>query len=163
MSGDSSVIRGTCHCGAVKAEMRLTAPADGIVLRRCPCSFCRRTGALAYSDPDGRAHLTARADDLTIYQFGEGACDFLLCRICGVFVAAVSGDAETQRCVLNIAGLDPDLAQDCASVPLEAAGEDRSGRKQRHASRWTPITFSDPRIPHRLKTLTPPLQAAGSV
>jgi len=162
MSEDNKVIRGTCHCGAVTAEMRLTTPAADIVLRRCGCTFCRRVGALAYSDPAGHARVEADADDFSIYQFGQEAADFLICRTCGVFVAAVSGDADHPLCVLNVAGLAPQLAEACEVVPLQAGSEDRAGRKQRHSARWTPIEFSDPAVRTRLKTLTPPLLAAGS-
>jgi len=159
MSDDSTVIRGACHCGAVKVEMQLSGPADEVLLRRCGCSFCRRVGALAYSDPQGHAHIDGRLADISLYQFGEEAADFVICHTCGVFVAAISDDGERPRCVVNVPGIAPDVAAGLDSVPLQAAGEDRAGRKQRHAARWMPVTFSDPAIPSNLRTVALPAQA----
>lgn len=162
MPDESNVIRGTCHCGAIEAEMRLSTPISEIALRRCGCSFCRRIGALAYSDPAGQALVDADADDLRTYQFGQEAADFLICRTCGVFVAAVSGDEKMLRCVLNVTGLAPEIAENAKVVPLEAAGEDKTGRRTRHAAKWTPVEFSDPAIRENLKTVALPPLGTGS-
>ena len=46
------------------------------------------------ADPDGL--FEAWADDWSLvenYRFGTGTCDFLICRRCGVFIAAVSETA----------------------------------------------------------------------
>lgn len=163
MSEENTVIRGTCHCGAVKAQMHLTMPVTDAVMRRCGCTFCRRIGALAFSDPNGHASIDAKADQLSVYQFGEEAADFLLCSTCGVFVAAISDDGEQLRCVVNVMGVAPDIAEAAQVVPLEAASEDRTGRKERHAARWTPVSFSDPAITARFRTGPRPLQATGSL
>jgi hypothetical protein len=163
MSEESAVIRGTCHCGAVKAEMHLTMPVADAVMRRCGCTFCRRIGALAFSDPAGHAVVDAKAEQLSVYHFGPEAADFLLCRTCGVFVAAISDDGNQLRCVVNVMGIAPDIAVGAQVTALQAADEDKSGRKARHAAKWTPVSLSDPAIIARLKTGPRPLQATGSL
>src|SRR5258707_15029856 len=54
------------------------------------------------ADPDGL--FEAWADDWSLvenYRFGTGTCDFLICRRCGVFIAAVSETAADARAVVN--------------------------------------------------------------
>jgi hypothetical protein len=47
------------------------------------------------SDPEGSFEW--RADDLSLverYRFGTRTCDFLICRRCGIFIAAVAESSE---------------------------------------------------------------------
>ena len=87
MCKENTVIRGTCHCGAVKAEMRLTMPVAEAVMRRCGCTFCRKHPAMWFADPAGQLELTFRVEP-NRYRFGTKTADFLLCPACGVIVAA---------------------------------------------------------------------------
>jgi len=72
---------GGCHCGSVSFEIRIP---DSIVVHRCNCSICRKSGYL---------HLIVAADDfsllsgdenLTDYRFHTGVARHLFCDVCGI-------------------------------------------------------------------------------
>ena len=47
-------VEGSCHCGAV----RIAVPRAPEWVRRCNCSFCKRTGSLmAYYPDDGAVKI----------------------------------------------------------------------------------------------------------
>jgi hypothetical protein len=81
--------RGSCHCGALRLSYRSAVPPADTELRACQCSFCRRHGSRALSDPAGRVEIEAEAGALNRYRFGLGTADYFLCARCGVYVAAV--------------------------------------------------------------------------
>ena len=59
-------------------------------VRACQCRFCRSHGAHTTSDPGGSiAFQIADPGKLNRYRFGSRSADFLICRECGVYVAAV--------------------------------------------------------------------------
>ncbi|CAG9192834.1 GFA domain-containing protein [Paraburkholderia tropica] len=73
---------GSCHCGAVRFEVRTAlAPAA-----RCNCSLCRRKGALM-SPPLDAADLiiVAGEDALTLYQFNTRVAKHYFCKHCGIY------------------------------------------------------------------------------
>ncbi len=79
----TAAIRGSCHCGAVVFEVRLS---NGIeTARRCDCSLCARRGAVAVSAPlDGITYLKGE-DQLTLYQFGTMTAEHYFCARCGIY------------------------------------------------------------------------------
>ena len=82
MSGDAPVWHaGSCHCGAVRIEVR--APPD-LELHDCNCSVCSRSAYLHLIVPASDFRLTAGADALAEYRFGTGVARHLFCRHCGV-------------------------------------------------------------------------------
>ncbi|MGH8780531.1 GFA family protein [Paraburkholderia sp.] len=77
-----SLLHGSCHCGAVKFEVRTAvAPAT-----RCNCSLCRRKGALM-SPMVAAADLQVveGADALSLYQFNTQVAKHYFCRHCGIY------------------------------------------------------------------------------
>src|SRR5215475_13651343 len=98
---------GGCHCANLRMHLRLSKPPEQTPVRACTCSFCRSHSPRMISDPEG--HLEVQADDWSLverYQFGTRTCDFLICRRCGVFIAAVSEMASGTRAVVNVNCLD---------------------------------------------------------
>src|ERR1700726_2338822 len=94
---------GGCHCGNIHVRLRLSKRPEDNPLRACTCSFCRSHSPRMVADPDGL--FEAWADDWSLvenYRFGTGTCDFLICRRCGVFIAAVSETAADARAVVNV-------------------------------------------------------------
>ena len=94
---------GGCHCGNIHVRLRLTKSPEDNTLRACTCSFCRSHNPRMVSDPDGLFEV--RADDWSLverYRFGTRTCDFLICRRCGVFIAAVAEMSEGVRAVVNV-------------------------------------------------------------
>ncbi len=81
---------GRCHCGNIEVEFETAQPADSLQLRECGCTFCRRHGSTALTDPAGRLEVRLRDPrEVSRYRFALRTADFLVCRTCGVFVAAV--------------------------------------------------------------------------
>ena len=78
----AGLLLGSCHCGAVKFEVRTAVtPAT-----RCNCSLCRRKGALM-SPLVAADELTvlSGSDALTLYQFNTHVAKHYFCRHCGIY------------------------------------------------------------------------------
>ena len=81
MTGNS-MRDGSCHCGAVRFEVRL---ADGLeTARRCDCSYCSARGAVAVTAMREDLTVTEGADRLTLYQFGTRTAEHYFCSVCGI-------------------------------------------------------------------------------
>ena len=94
---------GGCHCGNIHARLRLSKPPEQNPLRACTCSFCRSHSPRIIADREGLFEVWA--DDWALvenYRFGTRTCDFLICRRCGVFIAAVSDMTTGARAVVNV-------------------------------------------------------------
>ncbi|WP_339108450.1 GFA family protein [Thioclava sp. GXIMD4216] len=73
----------SCHCGAVKLQIRL---ADGLrTARRCDCSFCRRRGAAAVTVKLEDLEITQGEENLTVYQFNTKTAVHYFCKTCGIY------------------------------------------------------------------------------
>lgn len=94
------------------------------------------------SDPEGQFEVWA--DDWSLvenYRFGTRTCDFLICRRCGVFIAAVAEAAAGAQAVVNVNCLgDRDRF---ASVPVlhDFEGESPEIRLSRRAANWMPAVI----------------------
>jgi hypothetical protein len=110
-------------------------------VRACQCSFCRAHAARCTSDPNGsvRFHL-AKPEALVRYRFALRTAEFLVCGICGVYLAAVLRSERGTFATVNLNALTrtvPDLPP-AEPVSYESeAGEQRVARRE---SRWTPVS-----------------------
>ena len=85
------------------------------------------------SDPAGLLEISA--DDwslVELYRFGTRTADFLICRRCGVFIAAISDLETAPGAVVNANCLD-----DRASFTASATMHDEA-RTSRRAANWMP-------------------------
>ncbi len=98
---------GTCHCGAVKFEVKLDNGFEG--LRRCNCSLCRRKGAVMAMVPIDRLTVVRGEDKLTLYQWNTMTAKHYFCRICGIYThhQRRSNPGEFGFNVACIEGVDP--------------------------------------------------------
>jgi hypothetical protein len=96
---------GQCHCGKLKASFVTQKTPQALGVRTCQCDFCRRHGAVNISDPDGEVTLDCAPGDLERYRFALRTADFLLCKTCGVYIAAAIGEGEKIVSTINVAGL----------------------------------------------------------
>ncbi len=131
---------GSCHCGNVRVRFDTDIAPEQIGVRACQCSFCRRHGARAATDPNG--HVAIEVDDpsaLSRYAFGLRTADFLVCARCGVFVAAVCFTDDKAYATVNLNALD-DRARFGPGTPVDLEGEDVSGRIARRKAKWTPAS-----------------------
>ncbi|WP_051504061.1 GFA family protein [Sphingomonas jaspsi] len=76
------VVRGGCHCKAVRFTAKLPDPP--VPALDCNCSICAATGFLHIIVPHEDFTLESGESALTHYRFGTGAADHLFCKICGI-------------------------------------------------------------------------------
>lgn len=74
------------------------------------------------------------------YRFGLGLADFLICRRCGVFMAAFE-PGPPGRAVININALDEAVRFTAEPQWMDFDGEDETARRDRRARTWTPARF----------------------
>jgi hypothetical protein len=120
-------------------RLRLTKAPEQTPVRTCTCSFCRSHNPRMVSDPEGL--LDVQADDWSLverYQFGTRTCDFLICRRCGVFIAAVADMAEGTRGVVNVNCLEDRSLFTLVAAMHEFQGETIDSRLSRRAANWMP-------------------------
>ena len=130
---------GGCHCGNIHVRLQLTKPPEDNALRGCTCSFCRSHRPRIVADPEGQFEVWA--DDWSLvenYRFGTKTCDFLICRRCGVFIAAVADMPVGTRAVVNVNCLDD--RERFATEPAihDFEGEATEARLSRRAANWMP-------------------------
>jgi hypothetical protein len=133
------VFEGRCHCGAIGFIFRTSQSPAQWTVRACQCSFCRGHGARTVSDPNGSvAFRITQASKLTRYRFGMRSSDFLICRECGVYVAALLTSPNGQFATLNIntIGTPLDVPE---ALPVSYEGESSEQRQVRREQRWTPV------------------------
>ena len=120
-------------------RLRLSKPPEVNPLRACTCSFCRSHSPRIVADPEGLFEVWA--DDWSLvenYRFGTRTCDFLICRLCGVFVAAVSEMTLGTRAVVNVNCLNDRGHFTSVSVVHDFEGETIETRSSRRAANWMP-------------------------
>jgi len=63
--------QGGCHCGNLRIEFETEISPAEIELRACQCTFCRKHGSRAVTDPAGHLAIgAAHGDHLGRYAFG---------------------------------------------------------------------------------------------
>jgi hypothetical protein len=137
MSLAISVYGGACHCGAINARFETAIAPDEMDVRADQCGFCRRHGAKTVSDPAGRLALSFSERAVERYRFGTRSSDFVVCRSCGAYVAAIIEGFG----VLNVVGADISAFAERAARPVSYEDETAAVRLERRRQRWTPLTL----------------------
>lgn len=132
------LLNGKCHCGQIEVSFETALPLDEIDVRACQCTFCRRHGAKTVTDPNGQLTILSPPGALSHYQFGLRTADYLLCKTCGVYVAAMISDGVGERATLNVNGMRIDGLWDRDASPIEFDHEDKGSRRDRRHRYWTP-------------------------
>ena len=82
-----ATLRGSCHCGQLRVDLRTSQDPAKLNPRVCDCSFCDKHGAAYVSDPEGSmCILETAAGALRSYRQGSGIARFVLCSTCGVLM-----------------------------------------------------------------------------
>jgi hypothetical protein len=135
--------QGGCHCGNLRIEFETSLNPAEIELRACQCTFCRKHGSLAVTDPAG--HLAIRAahgKDFGRYTFGLRTAEFVICETCGVYVAAVTIGESEPRGIAIVNCLDDGRRFTSAPIAVDYDVESRDQRLERRRRRWTPVTVA---------------------
>jgi hypothetical protein len=136
----TTTLRGGCHCGNIKVVFETALDPSALPLRACQCSFCRRHGGVTTSDPAGRLVVEiGEPEQVERYRFALGITDFLLCRTCGVYVAAVMETDGRMLGVLNVNALNEHEPFARTPEPMQYAAETVEDREARRARAWMPV------------------------
>jgi hypothetical protein len=131
--------RGRCHCGNLEVEFDTDLPLERLSLRADQCSFCTKHGARTTSDPSGHVKIIVHDPRLLIqYRFGLATADFLVCKRCGIYVAAVLLAGDSCYATLNVNALDRVSEFTQRAIPVSYDSETRSERAARRVTKWTP-------------------------
>jgi hypothetical protein len=134
------MLDGSCHCGSLTLQFETARAPDDLPVRLCGCTFCQKHRGRYTSDPAG--HVTIRIDEANTsrYRFGLRLADFLICKTCGVFVAAYE-HGSPGRAVINLEVLA--RAAEFVGSPVQFFAydaEDVAARTARRLKNWTPAT-----------------------
>jgi hypothetical protein len=133
---------GACHCGALHLTFETPTEPLALPLRACGCSFCRKHGVRTTSDPAGTVRFrTGDPDLLQRYRFGTRTTDTLICRNCGIYLAAVTDIDGALYAVVNVNALDDRSAFERAAEVMNYEGESAEQRMARRKVKWTPATL----------------------
>jgi hypothetical protein len=130
---------GGCHCGAITISYESALAPEATEVRACLCSFCRKHGSRAVSDPQGKLIITIHdTEAVQRYRFGLATADYFLCGRCGVYAAAVLAEGEALYGIAIVNALDD--AEEFTQQPKSAdySAEDEAARRLRRRTRWTP-------------------------
>ncbi len=131
-------LAGGCHCGNIAVSIELTRAPDTYHPRACDCGFCRKHGAAWVADPQGSLLIRIHDErDAGRYAQGAEIAEMLLCRRCGVLVAALW---RSQRLygVVNASVL---AARDQFADPKPVSPKELSPEQK--VSRWQSIWFAN--------------------
>ncbi|RWB08049.1 MAG: aldehyde-activating protein [Mesorhizobium sp.] len=144
-----TVHTGGCHCGNIRLEFSTELEPPQTEVRACQCSFCVRHGSRAVADPNGRLVISVKDEtQLRRYQFGLRTADYLICRRCGVYVAAIASDDDAiardddARAIVIINALDDRERFNQEPVRVDFDTENRAQRQARRRTHWTPVEMS---------------------
>ena len=136
------ILTGACHCGVLHFSFETPTEPQALPLRACGCSFCRKHGVRTTSDPAGTVRL--KVDDpklLQRYHFGTGTTETLICRNCGIYLAAVTDVDGALYAIVNVNALDDRSAFERPPQVMDYEGESAEQRQARRKVKWTPATL----------------------
>ncbi|MDQ3144961.1 MAG: GFA family protein [Pseudomonadota bacterium] len=114
-STDPVTLRGQCHCGAVRFEVKLS---EGLAsARRCNCSYCSKRGAVAVTARSDGLKIIAGDDQLATYRFNTRVAEHHFCTTCGIYTHHRRRSNPDQLGV-NVACLDGLSPFDFPEVPV---------------------------------------------
>ena len=129
---------GSCHCGAIRATLVTSRPAEELEVRACQCSFCTRHGARTVSDPAGHVRFEIDGAALVWYLFETRTGTSLICNRCGMYAGVIIEDGDNVWSVVNVRGLAIPEFKDHAAEPTVYDGETAEQRIARRKAMWTP-------------------------
>jgi len=131
---------GGCHCGAIEYSYTTALLPARWPVRLCQCAFCRKHGARATSDPAGELHFRfERPEFLRRYRFALRTADFLICKECGTYVAAVLLSGRGAQAVVNLNTLRDPPKGLRPGKPVSHDNESGEARRARRVQTWTPV------------------------
>lgn len=75
------IYQGSCHCGAIKFEVKAV---EDVEIENCNCSICSMTGFLHLIVPLRDFKLISGEENITTYTFNTGVAKHTFCKTCGI-------------------------------------------------------------------------------
>ena len=136
---------GRCHCGALGFSYTTDLPTGAWSVRACQCSFCRAHAARCTSDPNGSVRFRiAKPDALNRYTFALRTAEFLVCGVCGVYIAAVLSSERGAFATVNLNALMRAIPDLTPAQPVSFDSESHEQRLARREQAWTPVSGAEP-------------------
>ncbi|HTT43019.1 MAG TPA: hypothetical protein VMG33_08105 [Steroidobacteraceae bacterium] len=131
------LIRGGCHCGALRFTLEWPGEPATIMARACGCSFCVKHGGVWTSCPQGvlRVSVPPHAA-LEGYAFGTRTAQFHVCSRCGVVPLVTSRIEGTLYAVVNVNSFEDFARQRLTVAPASFDGEGQGERLARRQRNW---------------------------
>ena len=138
----TKTIKGSCHCGNLRATLTTTKEPQDMWLRACQCDFCRSHNMRSLSDSEGHMEMRVQNEtQLNRYHFGLKMVDFLICKNCGNYIGAVQMVDSQLFGIIN-ANLTENRGKQFGEAEHrfyeQETGEERSVRRK---DVWTPTTL----------------------
>ena len=135
------IYSGSCHCGNVAVSFCTKLGLDQI--RACSCHFCKKHGARTTSDPNGRLQLVIKNQDLiSRYSFNLHAAEYMICKNCGIYIAACGLYNGKIYSTLNVNVLESPDVFDIDPIIVNYENETLEERVARRLVKWTPTTIT---------------------
>lgn len=136
--------RGRCHCGNIELTFETATPPAEVRVRECACTFCRKHGVRSIADPEAAVRIrVADPDAVSRYRFGLKTADFLVCRECGVYAAAVLETEDGRFATTNLNILEKENAFTRKPLTISYEGESAEQRLARRKRKWSPVSVID--------------------
>jgi hypothetical protein len=132
-------VAGGCHCGNIAVRLQLSGAPDTYRPRSCDCDFCRKHCGCYLSDPQGALIIQVRdGSECGRYRQGSGAAECLVCRNCGVMVAALYRGEQKLYATVNARALDAGttFGAEQPVSPQKLSADEK-------IRRWQQLWFSD--------------------
>lgn len=131
---------GACHCGALEFTYETALEPRRWRIHSCQCSFCRGHGARTTADPAGLVQFDFKLPEfLRRYRFGLRTGDYLVCRECGTYVAAVLLTGRGALANVNVNTLREPPRSLPPGKPVAPELETMEARRAARARSWTPV------------------------
>lgn len=98
-----AVHKGSCHCGAIKFEVKSTPTLKA---SRCNCSICNATGFIHLIVDKDAFTLISGEDYLTTYTFNTHTAKHTFCKHCGI-KSFYTPRSHPNGYSVNVNSLDP--------------------------------------------------------
>ena len=140
MSRPFHIYRGNCYCGLQRVEFQtLVEPAEWNV-RACQCHFCQSHSARTTSDPLGVLQLELNEQEIFRYRFGLATADFLLCKVCRLYLGALLTHEENRFMTVNVSVFNLEVQKTLPPArSVQYTEESARERITRRMAQWTPV------------------------
>ena len=132
--------KASCKCNNINYFFTTSVSPDLWSVRKCNCSFCsKRIHHIHCSDPKGSVtFLFSDSQNVNLYRHGTKTADFVICKTCNSYMAAVMLTSKGRVSVINLEHLINKI-KFTEINNLSWVDEDLESRLFRRDMTWTPV------------------------